>query len=133
MKSLLALFMLIGGAVLWRLCDGLSSDAVAMALGVLFGILALLPVCILLMASVGNRQREIDRRASQFDQWSWDQSQRQRPSLNLTVNRYTAELPYQQAVNQPTGRYWIERTDREGDVIDGNKPLTGWPGSFEME
>ena len=44
------LLLIVGGFV-WQVGDRLSSDAVSMALGVLFGVLAGFPVALLVLAS----------------------------------------------------------------------------------
>ena len=52
MKKLLgSLALLMIGAGIWRLTERLSPDALGMALGVLFGVLAGLPVTLLVLAA----------------------------------------------------------------------------------
>jgi len=56
MKNFLGLALLVGiGAAGWRIGGLLSSDAVSMAVGVLFGVLAGVPTALLLIA--GNRRQ----------------------------------------------------------------------------
>jgi len=57
MKRLLVLAGLVFiGVMAWRIGERLSADAIGMALGVLFGIIAGLPVALLVLAA--NRRRE---------------------------------------------------------------------------
>jgi hypothetical protein len=57
MKNFLGLALLVGiGAAGWRIGGLLSSDAVSMAVGVLFGVLAGVPTALLLIA--GNRRQD---------------------------------------------------------------------------
>jgi hypothetical protein len=57
MKRLMMLSVLLFvGVAAWRIGERLSADAIGMALGVLFGVLAGLPVALLVLAS--NRRRE---------------------------------------------------------------------------
>ncbi|MCB9138804.1 MAG: hypothetical protein H6642_10700 [Caldilineaceae bacterium] len=46
------------GVIAWRIGERLSSDAISMGLGVIFGVMAGVPTAILVMA--GNRRRERD-------------------------------------------------------------------------
>lgn len=50
----LAALIMVGVAA-WRVTDGMSSDAISMAVGVLFGVIAGIPAALLVMAS-GRRQ-----------------------------------------------------------------------------
>lgn len=59
MKRIIVLAGLIFfGMAAWRITDRLSADAIGMALGVLFGVLAGLPVALLVLASHRRRERE---------------------------------------------------------------------------
>ena len=59
MKKIIVLCGLVFiGMAGWRISEQLSADAIGMALGVLFGVLAGLPVALLVLAS--NRRRERD-------------------------------------------------------------------------
>ncbi|HRW04302.1 MAG TPA: hypothetical protein P5121_04360 [Caldilineaceae bacterium] len=61
MKKLIVLSGLIFfGVGAWRIGGQLSSDAIGMALGVLFGVLAGLPVALLVLASNRRRERQDD-------------------------------------------------------------------------
>lgn len=57
MKNLivLGLALLVGGAI-WKVAETLSPDALGLAIGVVFGVLAGLPTALLVLA--GNRRRE---------------------------------------------------------------------------
>lgn len=52
------------GIMAWRVTDGLSSDAVGMAVGVLFGVMAGLPAAILVLAAGRRRERDAEREVS---------------------------------------------------------------------
>lgn len=56
----IGLAMFIVGSCSWRLGENLSSDAIGMALGIMFGVLAGLPVALLVLAS-DRRQAERNR------------------------------------------------------------------------
>lgn len=149
MKCLLALFMLIGGALVWRAGERMSSDAISMSIGVLLGILTFLPVLILFMSLSGSRERRIDERAAEFDRMAFDQARR--PSLNITVNRYGNDsgdrysqpaLPqygYGRSIQaQPQDRQrrrWVVRTDHEYWLDDRRQMLLPdyGVGSFRVE
>ena len=57
--------------VAWRIGSQLSADAIGMAVGLLFGVLAGIPAALLVLAS--NRRREMDRRSPGYvsgtDMW----------------------------------------------------------------
>ncbi len=64
MKKLIILALLVFVGVFgYRIADSLSADAVAMAIGVLFGILAGIPTALLVVAS--NRRRQ-DQEGQEF-------------------------------------------------------------------
>ena len=52
--------VLFVGVAAWRIGDRLSADAIGMALGVLFGVLAGLPVALLVLASSRRREQQED-------------------------------------------------------------------------
>lgn len=52
--------LIVVGVAAWRVTDGMSSDAISMAVGVLFGVIAGLPAALLVMAS-GRRARDEER------------------------------------------------------------------------
>jgi len=61
MKRIIVLSGLVFlGVVTWRIGGRLSADAIGMALGVLFGVLAGLPVALLVLASNRRRERQDD-------------------------------------------------------------------------
>ena len=63
MKRLIVIMGLVFVAVAgWRIADRLSSDALGMAIGVLFGIVAGIPTALLLLASGRRRTEEEDER-----------------------------------------------------------------------
>lgn len=77
MKKLIVLSGLVFvGVAGWRISEQLSADAIGMALGVLFGVLAGLPVALLVLAS--NRRQE--RRYSDEEQVR-SARQRQQPPM----------------------------------------------------
>lgn len=50
--------LIIVGVAAWRITDGMSSDAISMAVGVMFGVMAGLPAALLVMASGRRRERD---------------------------------------------------------------------------
>lgn len=64
--------LVVVGIAAWRVTDGMSSDAISMAVGVLFGIMAGLPAALLVMAAGRRRERDDssgdDRRRQQAQQ-----------------------------------------------------------------
>jgi hypothetical protein len=65
MKKLLILIALVFiGVVGWRVAEGLSSDAIGMALGVLFGVLAGIPTALFVIAA-NRRHEDRPQRAAQ--------------------------------------------------------------------
>ena len=55
-QSLIFTSILVSGAIVWRISERLSSDAVGLAVGVFLGVLAAVPICFVLMSQ--NRHRE---------------------------------------------------------------------------
>ena len=61
MKQLAAVTVLmIAGVLAWLFASRLSSDALGMAVGLLFGVLAGVPTALLVLASSGRRRRDED-------------------------------------------------------------------------
>lgn len=58
-RLLLMIIFVFVGIAAWRIGDSLSSDAVGLAVGVVFGVMAGLPTALLVLA--GNRRRGEDR------------------------------------------------------------------------
>ena len=78
-------FVMLAGLVMlgvfaWRLGESLSSDALGMAVGMVFGILAGIPAALLVLATSNRRrQEEEDARAERYDRYSQRQD-RQLPA-----------------------------------------------------
>jgi hypothetical protein len=67
MKKLIALMALVFiGVVGWRVAEGLSSDAIGMALGVLFGVLAGIPTALFVIAANRRQEERPQRRAQEY-------------------------------------------------------------------
>lgn len=67
MKKLLGLILLVFiGVIAWRIGDSLSSDAVSMAVGVLFGIMAGIPTALLVLASDRRRNEQAEMRREPY-------------------------------------------------------------------
>ena len=67
MKNFIGLILLVFVGVLgWRIGGSLSSDAVSMAVGVLFGIMAGIPTALLVMASDRRRNAQEEQRRESF-------------------------------------------------------------------
>lgn len=50
--------LVVIGVAAWRVTEGMSSDAISMAVGVLFGVMAGLPAALLVLAAGRRRERE---------------------------------------------------------------------------
>ncbi|MFN8495360.1 MAG: hypothetical protein U0350_47620 [Caldilineaceae bacterium] len=67
MKKLLGLILLVFiGVIAWRIGGSLSSDAVSMAVGVLFGIMAGIPTALLVLASDRRRNEQAEMRREPY-------------------------------------------------------------------
>jgi hypothetical protein len=84
----LALLVFVGTAG-WRIGESLSSDALSMAVGVLFGVMAGVPTALLVMA--GNRRRSSDDRAAEHNQ-----RQQQGPLTPMHPHMNGWAMPYAQ-------------------------------------
>ena len=60
-RILIVLAMLVVAAILWRVLGVLSPDALGLAVGVLFGVLAGLPTAVLVLASSRNAELHRNR------------------------------------------------------------------------
>jgi hypothetical protein len=65
MRILKLMALVFIGIVGWRIVDGMSSDAISMGIGVLFGVLAGIPMALLVLAA--DRRREGQREPRQAD------------------------------------------------------------------
>lgn len=78
-------FVMLAGLVMlgvfaWRLGESLSSDALGMAVGMVFGILAGIPAALLVLATSNRRrQEEEEAQAERYDRYS-RQNDRQLPA-----------------------------------------------------
>ncbi len=67
MKRLIGLMaLLFGGIVAWRILDNLSSDAIGMGIGVIFGVMAGIPMVLLLLAADRRRNERREPRSAEF-------------------------------------------------------------------
>jgi len=67
MKNFIGLILLVFvGVIGWRVGGSLSSDAVSMAVGVLFGIMAGIPTALLVLASDRRRQAQAEQLRETF-------------------------------------------------------------------
>ena len=96
MKYILGAGLLFTGVMAWRISERLSADTIGMALGVLFGVLAGLPVALLVLAAQRRPSGEERPPAS---------PQRAEPRLSappiivLTGANYAGTLPHQTRPN----------------------------------
>ena len=83
MKKVVAICVLmLLGAGAWYIADRLSSDAIGLALGVIFGVLAGLPAALLVMVSSRRRQEfDEDQRARRGGQPGYGYPQMQQPPV----------------------------------------------------
>ncbi|MCX6047507.1 MAG: hypothetical protein NT075_20580 [Chloroflexi bacterium] len=89
MKKFIGLLLLIfAGAVGWRVGGGLSSDAVSMAVGVLFGVLAGVPTALLLLAAERRRSSSEELRRAE-----WGRDRNAAPGHHLAGSHYPAYQP----------------------------------------
>lgn len=84
--------MFLVGACAWHIGETLSSDAISLALGIMFGTLAGLPVALLVLASnVGQEQRRRNREYADYLRQSDDDRPPyyppQRPVIVITGDR----------------------------------------------
>ena len=81
MRQVITLGLLIaGGLVMWRLGERLSPDALGMAVGLIFGVLAMVPA-VLLALGAGQQGR-----AAEFDDPEGWPDEYIEPAAQLTVN-----------------------------------------------
>lgn len=79
-KFVMLSMLLMLGVFAWRLGESLSSDALGMAVGMVFGILAGIPAALLVLATSNRRrQEEEDERAERYERYSQRQ-ERQLPA-----------------------------------------------------
>lgn len=75
--------LVVLGVFAWRLGESLSSDALGMAVGMVFGILAGIPAALLVLATSSRRRQEEDEeRYERYDRYS------QRPDRQLPAYPY---------------------------------------------
>lgn len=73
--------LVVLGVLAWQLGESLSSDALGMAVGVVFGVLAGIPAALLVLATSSRRRREeeADERAERYERYGGRQD-RQLPA-----------------------------------------------------
>lgn len=54
------------GVIAWRIVDGMSSDAISMGIGVVFGILAGIPMALLTMVATRRRAEQRPERSASY-------------------------------------------------------------------
>jgi hypothetical protein len=80
MRRFLMLAMLVVlGVMTWRLGTSLSSDALGMAVGVVFGVLAGVPAALLVLATSSRRREQEEERYERYDRYQGRQD-RQLPA-----------------------------------------------------
>lgn len=122
---LLLVFVAMAG---WRIGGSLSSDAISMAVGVLFGILAGIPTALLVLASGRRRDSRGDERAEngyreQGCQLGYPAYAPQPPVIVLTA------AP---GAMQPGG-YGTHQPDARGYAQTGYAQAPGWPHERQHE
>ncbi len=122
---LLLVFVAMAG---WRIGGSLSSDAISMAVGVLFGILAGIPTALLVLASGRRRDSRGDERAEngyreQGRQLGYPAYAPQPPVIVLTA------AP---GAMQPGG-YGTHQPDARGYAQTGYAQAPGWPHERQHE
>ncbi len=122
---LLLVFVAMAG---WRIGGSLSSDAISMAVGVLFGILAGIPTALLVLASGRRRDSRGDERAEngyreQGRQLGYPAYAPQPPVIVLTA----APGAMQQ------GGYGTHQPDARGYAQTGYAQAPGWPHERQHE
>ena len=122
---LLLVFVAMAG---WRIGGSLSSDAISMAVGVLFGILAGIPTALLVLASGRRRDSRGDERAEngyreQGRQLGYPACAPQPPVIVLTA------AP---GAMQPGG-YGTHQPDARGYAQTGYAQAPGWPHERQHE
>ena len=128
MKNFIGLILLVFVGVLgWRIGGSLSSDAVSMAVGVLFGIMAGIPTALLVLASDrrrNNAQEEQRREASGRDRnpygpYSPGGNYPQQPPVIVLTGAPTAQSAGYGVSIQPDAR--------------GFQQTPAWPGDQQQE
>ncbi len=126
MKKYIFLAVLVFvGVVAWRIGERLSSDAISMGLGVLFGVLAGVPTAILVMAGSRRReQAEYDRGrgGSRQMQPHYPQFAPQPPVIVLTGGAMPAQQPgvgahYGQYGPPPNGQWQQQPSERRFKIV----------------
>ena len=84
-RTFVCMLMIFVGIAAWRIGSALSSDAISMAVGVLFGVLAGIPTALLVLASDRRRQ---EPREGHFTQSTYGQHGGQ-----LGYNNYPQQPP----------------------------------------
>lgn len=109
MKRLIGLMaLLFGGMVAWRILDNLSSDAIGMGIGVIFGMLAGIPMVLLLLAANRRQTERREPRPAEFGM-SYPQYTPQPPVIIMTApsaNQAGNWAPSQPALEAPTKSEW---------------------------
>lgn len=112
---ILGLVVVFGGMAAWCLGKRLSTDAVAMAVGLIFGVLSLLPTWFLIAYSAVNRAQndqvpyvvEMEQRRLQLEAEQWRSSLRMVSMESLETDgpvvvrkSYSIAYPFAQLVDQ---------------------------------
>ena len=109
MKRTIGLMGLVfAGIVAWRVVDGLSSDALSMGIGVLCGVLAGVPMALLVLAST---RRSVERPTAHAAEYGmgYPRYQQQPPVIVVTGNGQTPQgqgwggAPYPPGLPSPDG------------------------------
>lgn len=99
MKRFIGLmFLVFAGVVGWRIIDGLSSDAISMGIGVLFGIVAGIPVALLMLTAYRRQEERRPLRSAMEYGADYPRYPPQPPVIVVTGNGVQpGQYPYAQA------------------------------------
>jgi hypothetical protein len=112
------------GVVGWRIGDSLSSDAISMAMGVLFGVLAGVPTALLILAAERRRDEQRESRPAAALGAAYPHYNQQPPVIVVTGGAPQASTPMLPA--QPYGsatisRWEPQRPQRRYKIVGGDE------------
>jgi hypothetical protein len=123
MKRIIVLMaLLFFGIVGWRIVDGLSSDAIGMGIGVIFGILAGVPMALLVLAA-SRREERRQARPAEFGM-GYPPYPQQPPVIVVTGGGAMGQgqgWGQHQPMFQPTSMWETPRAERRYRIIGGQE------------